>query len=1269
MALTIYTISDPAVVGSVMTSMAMFFGQDSWVGTAIKLALLISLIVILAKGVLAREGLRLDTLLLQFIIISVAFLPKTTVVIEQFENNAPPRLVDDVPYAIALPGVLAGAFAMFMTQKIETVMSTVDGKYIAPSGELDPFTPARVLMQVAATPFSPSAYVDNNFAQTIFAAGKNCGDTKLQSVKFEKTAQGIGEFAKNLKNDAGVTFLYTDAHPYFPNGGSGELVSCGEIVQYLTDIQNQLVNDDASVFSKAMKGLAETTDKRRYSDVNAGLPSDKDENDLYDVITRVSPASANIRAAAIANVMTYSVLKQGANAAVSIDSVLETQKDLGLFNWAKSESAQSMLVTATAPKFMDILFFIFIASTPIVMFVVAANPASGAKVAGAYILFGLWTQSWIPMMAIISGWYQAEIKNFAGPGVDGLSPEYIAAFMQHVNTSTIAASNMLQSAPYLMFAIMSGSMFALSNMVSKAAPSGDATGMSGGGSVGGGGGKSSNPLGGDLAGMATNPMAMRQQIAQGRAITQGNMSSWSGVSPGGDVNAVTPGGDVNFGNMLSQVSSAALSENASQRSALTSQLSKQISDLAQASRSGAVQISGQQVANYLRSTGHDATYNASNGVMTVDGKGFQFSNTTTNANSAATSQKAELFGGFKMPGGKNKQGEGDSYKPEVSGSGGGGLGGSLEQRNTEAAAAGLVKNQTTNQNGQVVSGVATTDGANASIGNSGNRGGTYQDAGSRAKSALENIGQTISKMKALDDSAQKIKQAAAQGSAGLGASIKFGDISNLYGALNKGAASGSAGEAQQRLAQTLGGAVAGEHGAAIMQRMAQEQKTLGDQFKGTHALSNDQIASQAFLRAAKSYFDQGNQDQKMAALGAIAKLAEASGVSGVSPEVMKGISEVGNINKEVDGKIDAAKQEIQPAADKVEGQAKNIDKDMAAVRTQAEGAIAAGRAEAESKLSAAEDGMAAVYQEGKIKSMDKAEEVAKQILKNADNKNLVADYQNATEKQAWIPEGNRHTADRVMNDANADQRAASESRERQKQNEIAQQTAGQYYANGGTINAKSQGEFLYQGLKAKGKNEEADKFMRSQQDRGVDTSAWASNFKEAAGAKNNAVGWTPPPEKNDKPAGDTTKEYFGPGQQGLKAAINSGNEAGKPIVNAITSAPAPAPAPALESGGTPAPAPASESGGTPAPAPASESGGTPAPAPASESGGTPAPASGGSDLPTLGGGNNGIDLTNNSGGSSQPPSSPQSPQSSKPNQKGVTGGDSQPGNQQKIPGR
>ena len=101
MAFTIYTVSDPATVGAALQSMAMFFGQDGWVGSAIKTGLMLSLLFILAQGV-TRNGLRLDVMLVQLLVVWAMFMPKTTVTVEQFDNAAPPRVVDDVPYAIAL---------------------------------------------------------------------------------------------------------------------------------------------------------------------------------------------------------------------------------------------------------------------------------------------------------------------------------------------------------------------------------------------------------------------------------------------------------------------------------------------------------------------------------------------------------------------------------------------------------------------------------------------------------------------------------------------------------------------------------------------------------------------------------------------------------------------------------------------------------------------------------------------------------------------------------------------------------------------------------------------------------------------------------------------------------------------------------------------------------------------------------------------------------------------------------------------------------------
>ena len=206
MALTIYTISDPATIGAAMTSMAMFFGQDDWVGSAIKTALMLSLIFILAQGV-TRNGLRLDVMLIQLLVVWAMFLPKTTVTIEQFNNAAPPRVVDHVPYAIAYPATLAGSFAMFMTNSIETVSKSVNTDYIPVAGDMSPFTPARMLMTFTTCPMDPLSCIDKNLAETMRLGARYCPGPDMAGKNFQSSQNVLSDFAAGCRVAARRSFM------------------------------------------------------------------------------------------------------------------------------------------------------------------------------------------------------------------------------------------------------------------------------------------------------------------------------------------------------------------------------------------------------------------------------------------------------------------------------------------------------------------------------------------------------------------------------------------------------------------------------------------------------------------------------------------------------------------------------------------------------------------------------------------------------------------------------------------------------------------------------------------------------------------------------------------------------------------------------------------------------------------------------------------------------------------------------------------------------
>ena len=348
MAFTIYTVSDPATVGAALQSMAMFFGQDGWVGSAIKTGLMLSLLFILAQGV-TRNGLRLDVMLVQLLVVWAMFMPKTTVTVEQFDNAAPPRVVDDVPYAIALPASIAGAFALYMTNKVEAVMVNVEGDYLSISGGSHPFTPARALMAITMCPSDPMSCVDQNLVETMRLAARFCAGRELSTMDFRVKPDVLGAFADTMTLQAQVV-IYDSTNPYIPGGGGGRVASCPEAAAHLRAVA-EAERAGTGTISKAMNGLANRSEIKRYNSIaRAQDNTERTWDEALNDINKLRDSNSKMDSLAFANVTLYALadtMKYSASA--PIDQAITLRRDSSLFEWAKTEAHQSMLVSTTAP--------------------------------------------------------------------------------------------------------------------------------------------------------------------------------------------------------------------------------------------------------------------------------------------------------------------------------------------------------------------------------------------------------------------------------------------------------------------------------------------------------------------------------------------------------------------------------------------------------------------------------------------------------------------------------------------------------------------------------------------------------------------------------------------------------------------------------------------------------------------------------------------------------------------------------------------------------
>ena len=1004
MAFTIYTVSDPATVGSAISAMAMFFGQDDWIASLVKTGLMLSLIFILAQGV-TRNGLRLDVMVVQLIVVWAMFMPKTTVTVEQFDNAAPPRVVDDVPYAIALPASLAGAFALYMTNKIEAVMVNVDGDYLSVSGDTHPFTPARTLMAITMCPSDPMMCADQNLVESMRLAARYCAGGGLAKTKFNQSPDVLKSFADTL-TEVAQTIVYDDNNPYIPGGNGGRSVSCAQAQAHFIAISEAEKNGVGKI-SEAMNGLANRAEIKKYSSsARAEDGTIKNWDDALTGINKLRDANSKMDSLAFANVTLYSLadtMKTSANA--PIDQAINIRRDTGLFEWAKAEAQQSMLVSTTAPKFMDILFFIFIASTPIVMFIVAANPQGGLKVAGSYALFGMWTQSWIPMMAIIMSWYQTEIRNIVSPVNNAITPEYTAFFMRHAYTTTIAASNMIQQAPYLMFAIMTGSMFALSGMVSKAMPSGKGGEggalKPGGGGGGGGGSDVLNPGG---AKGAIPGAGMAHAIHGGQmALQQGSTSGNVGMV--GDVSAAVPGmaelnasGDIKTGSAYQSKQSAAA------RQQIQTQSQQAATELSQLVDSAAKKMGGAKVAQIMTDAGVKTSFDAKTGKLSNAYGTFDVGSGQSNTTGQSTEAKIALQADSNksMIGKLVAAGTGVSLAGSIAGA----VGDAVKQE----VKAGNGRGIRTDQSAGTTDSTTVTGGSTAGNGVTGTNGAEYTNMASTAKSLQTTFSKLASDTQALDKADSATQDAGTTSGTTVGRKTDGGVVATNWGSQvsrHFQSATGNDGEALNRVQGLATSALTPEQQAAFRQQAAAEMQRM-DKAGQTTNLGRDQVAmAAAWTTLANMAASASTPHEKISAQLGMAQLSKAAG----GPDMTAGLQAVKDglqTVAAVNANLAAMEQTVKPAVEqaKQEAGAKLNPQAQQTFQESVAAQKAAHKGQALSLQNHANGGLQSVQEAGAKQKADSLAAIGKATEGILDMKPLVQATETQRENQSALPQRN-----------------------------------------------------------------------------------------------------------------------------------------------------------------------------------------------------------------------------------------------------------------------
>ena len=127
---------------------------------------------------------------------------------------------------------------------------------------------------------------------------------------------------------------------------------------------------------------------------------------------------------------------------------------------------------------MNILMFIYIVMSPIIIFVVLVMGWGGIRVLSSYLLFAAWVNSWLPLNSAIAYYMLQNYNNrmrelimtisASDNPLQVYSPSVIQGIFDGTQDMLASASTMMASTPLIMLSLLSGSVYGLVQLAQRA---------------------------------------------------------------------------------------------------------------------------------------------------------------------------------------------------------------------------------------------------------------------------------------------------------------------------------------------------------------------------------------------------------------------------------------------------------------------------------------------------------------------------------------------------------------------------------------------------------------------------------------------------------------------------------------------------------------------------------------------------------------------------------------------------------------------------------
>lgn len=380
--------------------------------------------------------------------------------------------VANVPALALVPASIFSNAAYKVFTTMETAFSSTTGSYMSVStngfvGPLD------LLLTLRSNNF-PSSHpaLQRTLVQVISDCGIDPASTTTPPVSM-KDALDILTWLKTYGKLSGITNVYSELDV----SGKGTIYSCNDALIYLDTQYNTLAsgNTDMITFLNANSGKTNPAS----STGNWGSTAISNSFDtLLGGITSVSQTSIQFtKNALVSSTVAGTIDCLGNSGLMTSPDTCATSALVmsdGKERWktdAVMNGSGFIKIMFTSMGFLQVLFFALFPFIALYGLIVINKTVS---VFGGYILFGIWSQSWMLVVAPIQSYIQNsvidELTRVVGSS-GGMTMANQSSVYTILSDKLAIASDMMANSQMLSLALLSGSIYALSGLVGKSSGS------------------------------------------------------------------------------------------------------------------------------------------------------------------------------------------------------------------------------------------------------------------------------------------------------------------------------------------------------------------------------------------------------------------------------------------------------------------------------------------------------------------------------------------------------------------------------------------------------------------------------------------------------------------------------------------------------------------------------------------------------------------------------------------------------------------------------